>query len=199
MAVGGSTHQGRRPRESAATGGHVAAGGAAQGEDAARDGRLGDGAVLQHLAMPLTEGGPRGAQRARVQGLHRENEAAVADGQAKEAAQAAAAGADRHADALRARDDDAPGRGVGGGLLGGRHSAQLGPPLPETQRVQRQPALRLPGVRGARRSAGQGLRLPGDGRTALQDERQARVQDRRVGIQRQVDGHALPVPGYGGL
>eukprot|EP00965_Chrysotila_dentata_P160213 5290753-Pleurochrysis_carterae.AAC.2 len=35
-------------------------------------------------------------------------------------------------------------------------------------------------------------------RTALQDERQARVQDRRVGIQRQVDGHALPVPGYGG-
>ena len=75
------------------------------------DGRLGDGAVLQHPAVLPTQGGDRGQQRQALPRLDPADGAALADGEAEEAAQAAAARRGQHAAPTRARDDVPAGRG----------------------------------------------------------------------------------------
>ncbi|EOD39388.1 hypothetical protein EMIHUDRAFT_439876 [Emiliania huxleyi CCMP1516] len=169
------------------------------GKSAARDGRLGDGAVLQHAAVPRGERVAQGAPLGLARVLPARDQAPLEQRQAEEAAQAARRGGQRDADDVCARDDDAAGRGRGGNWLGRRCAPQLGTSLPGDGRLPHGPAPLDGTPRGLRGGAGPGGALPGDGRAALQIVRPARLCHRRVGAARQEQRQALLVPADGGL
>mmetsp|Transcript_1993 Transcript_1993/g.5163 ORF Transcript_1993/g.5163 Transcript_1993/m.5163 type:complete len:242 (-) Transcript_1993:24-749(-) len=126
--------------------------------------------------MPAAPRGAREATRPGLPPLHHAERAAVEDGQAQDAAQAAAAGLLGHAHALCACDQ-LPARGPRRRAADGqRHRAQLGAALSQHDAVPHRPTHCLRAAQPTRQRARQHRPLHGDGRAALPPGRQPRLR-----------------------